>query len=113
VLTELGAKKAQTREHDYKLFDALGLFLRVGLSGSKLWRSKYRYDDRECLLALDSYPETSLKDAHALRARTLVSPEFCVRNFQRIVGKGESGGQLSIVSPEFRNLIRNYGIYRN
>lgn len=50
-----------------KLFDERGLYLLVNPSGSKLWRFKYRYNGKEKLLALGSFPEISLKRARDRR----------------------------------------------
>jgi hypothetical protein len=40
------------REKSYQPFDALGLYLEIAATGSKLWRLKYRDDGRENRLAL-------------------------------------------------------------
>lgn len=37
-LTEAQVRAAKTREKPYKLFDTHGLYLRVELSGGRLWR---------------------------------------------------------------------------
>ena len=52
---------------NYKLADALGLFLLVQPSGGKLWRLKYRVDGREKKLGFGTYPEVSLSDARKRR----------------------------------------------
>jgi integrase len=44
------------------------MFLLVSPSGSKLWRLKYRFEGKEKLLALGSYPEVSLIKAREKRA---------------------------------------------
>jgi len=81
-LTDMAVNKAKAREKPFKLTDEKGLFLlvssvrRVGLKkASKLWRFKYRFDGKEKLLALGSYPELSLADARQKRdlARELVA----------------------------------------
>ena len=50
-----------------KLSDGGGLQLWITQSGSKLWRLAYRYGGKQKLLALGSYPVTSLADARAKR----------------------------------------------
>lgn len=62
-LTDVQLKKAKCSEKNQKLFDAKGLFLFLTPAGGKLWRMKYRFAGKEKLLALGSYPETSLKEA--------------------------------------------------
>jgi hypothetical protein len=50
-----------------KLSDGGGLQLWITESGSKLWRLAYRYGGKQKLLALGSYPVTSLADARGKR----------------------------------------------
>jgi integrase len=58
---------AKPKNTPYKLFDGGGLFIFCTPSGGKLWRLKYRIEEKEKLLALGSYPEVNLKDARARR----------------------------------------------
>lgn len=67
ALTDTQVRNAKPREKSYKLFDERGLFLLIKPNGGKLWRFKYRYDGKEKLLALGTYPDTSLKDARDSR----------------------------------------------
>jgi hypothetical protein len=67
MLTDTAIRAAKPREKSYKLFDALGLYLEVAPTGSKLWRLKYRHDGRENRLALGAHPDTSLKQARERR----------------------------------------------
>jgi integrase len=62
----------------FKLFDDKGLFLLVKPTASgwgKWWRFKYRFDNKEKLLSLGTYPEISLGQAREKRdeARKLVA----------------------------------------
>lgn len=67
MLTDTQIKKAKAAEKAYKISDSGGLYLQVAVSGSKLWRLKYRVDGKEKLLALGAYPHISLADARAAR----------------------------------------------
>lgn len=67
ALTDTAIKKAKPAKKQYKLFDERGLFLLVAPKGGKWWRFKYRFDSKEKLLSLGTYPDTSLKDARAQR----------------------------------------------
>jgi len=67
TLTATQINKAKAKEKDYKLFDGGGLFLLVTKRNTKLWRLKYRFDGKEKLLALGSYPDVSLAQARELR----------------------------------------------
>jgi len=57
----------KTKENKNKLFDGGGLFLLLTPSGGKLWRFKYRFGDKEKVLALGPYPEISLAEARTKR----------------------------------------------
>ncbi|MBT3832705.1 MAG: integrase arm-type DNA-binding domain-containing protein, partial [Gammaproteobacteria bacterium] len=62
-LTDLEARRAKPKNKDYKLSVERGLHLLVKKSGSKYWRMKYRFGDKEKTLAFGVYPETSLAEA--------------------------------------------------
>jgi len=66
-MSEIKARNAKPRANAYKIFDGGGLYLFVTPSGGKLWRFKYRFDQKGKLLALGSYPEISLLDARQKR----------------------------------------------
>jgi len=74
-LTATAVKQANPRQKDYKMSDGGGLFLLVKKTGSKYWRLKYRYADKEKSLALGVYPEITLSKARELKedARRLVA----------------------------------------
>lgn len=67
ALTDTAIRTAKAGASDRKLADSKGLYLLVTVSGSKLWRLKYRIDGKEKKLALGSYPEVGLKVARARR----------------------------------------------
>lgn len=73
ALKELEVRYATKRARDYKLTDGEGLYLLVRPNGSKLWRMKYRYADREKLLAFGRYPDVSLAEARLRRAAAKVA----------------------------------------
>lgn len=72
-LTDTAARNAKPREKPYKLSDGHGLYLQVDPSGSKLWRLKYRFNDKEKRLSFGVYPVVSLAHARErqLEARRL------------------------------------------
>jgi integrase len=75
ALSEARVRAAKPAEKPYKIFDKRGLFLLVAPSGGRLWRFRYRFGGAEKLLALGSYPDTSLKRAREKRddARSLLA----------------------------------------
>ena len=74
-LTDVSVRTAKATDKPAKLFDERGLFLLVSPSGGKWWRLKYRFEGKEKLLSLGTYPDTPLKLAREARdnARQLVA----------------------------------------
>ena len=66
-LNDLKARTAKPKEKPYKLSDFDGLYLLVTEKGHKWWRFRYRFDGKEKLLSLGTYPEISLADARLRR----------------------------------------------
>ncbi len=67
ALTDISVRTAAAKEKQYKLPDGKGLHLLVHTNGSKYWRFRYRFGDKEKMLAIGVYPEVSLKDARNKR----------------------------------------------
>ncbi len=67
ALNDMKIRTAKPKEKFYKLTDGDGLYLHVTEKGGKLWRFRYRFDGKEKLLALGSYPEITLLDARQRR----------------------------------------------
>lgn len=77
ALTNTSVSNAKSAEKPYKVYDTGGLFMQVTPKGGKWWRFKYRYQGKEKLLSLGTYPDVSLKDARSKRdnARRLLASE--------------------------------------
>ena len=75
-LSEQLIKTAKPKQKPYKLSDAEGLSLLVTPAGGRLWRLRYRYSGRESMIALGSYPATSLKQARERRDVALLEVQF-------------------------------------
>lgn len=67
ALTDTAIRNAKPGAKPAKLFDERGLFLLVTPTGGKWWRLKYRFEGKEKLLSLGTYPDVSLKDARERR----------------------------------------------
>lgn len=67
ALSDIKVRNEKPGTKQKKLFDGDGLFLLVTPQGGKRWRFKYRFDGKEKLLALGTYPEVSLADARQRR----------------------------------------------
>ena len=66
-LNDLKVRTSKPKEKPYKLSDIDGLYLLVTEKGHKWWRFRYRFDGKEKLLSLGTYPEISLADARTRR----------------------------------------------
>lgn len=67
ALSDVAVRNAKPSAKARKLYDERGLFLLVNPNGSKWWRLKYRFADREKLLSLGIYPDVPLKSAREQR----------------------------------------------
>ena len=77
ALTDVSIRNAKPRDKAYKLYDEGGLFIQVTPTGGKWWRLKYRFNGKEKLLSLGTYPEVSLSGARSRRddARKLLAQD--------------------------------------
>jgi integrase len=75
ALSDMAIRSAKARPQAFKLSDERGLYLLVGVNGSKLWRFKYRMAGKEKLLSFGAYPDVGLKLARERRddARRLLA----------------------------------------
>ena len=75
ALTDTKVRSVKPREKSFKIADGKGLFLVVKPNGSKYWRFRYRFANKEKLLAIGIYPDVTLADARRKRdeARKLLA----------------------------------------
>ena len=66
-LSESKVEAARPMVNTYRLFDGGGLILFVTPGGGKWWRFKYRFEGKQKMLALGTYPEVNLDDARCGR----------------------------------------------
>lgn len=70
-LTDTQLKKVRAEDKPVRLYDERGLYVEVRGTAdggaSKWWRFKYRFDGKEKLLSLGTYPDVSLQDARRRR----------------------------------------------
>ncbi|HEV2287047.1 MAG TPA: integrase arm-type DNA-binding domain-containing protein, partial [Steroidobacteraceae bacterium] len=74
-LTDTKIRNAKPRAKPFKLYDADGLFLIVTPVGGRWWRQRYRWQGKEQMLSLGTYPEIDLATARQRRddARKLLA----------------------------------------
>lgn len=66
-LSDVQLRNLKAEAKPYRRADGGGLFVEVRPNGSRLWRLAYRFDGKQKLMALGSYPETSLARAREKR----------------------------------------------
>src|SRR3990167_6722752 len=77
ALTDIKVRTVKPREKSYKIADGKGLFLVIKPNGSKYWRFRYHFADKEKLLSIGVYPDVTLADARRKRdeARKLLTDD--------------------------------------
>lgn len=105
-LTDAKAKNAKPREKSHKLADGGGMYLLVDPKGGKYWRLKFRFEGKERVLALGTYPEVSLAEAREKRelARKRLASGIdpgAVKKAQKAAKAAETKNGFEIVAREW------------
>lgn len=69
MLTDTQIRTTKPGAKPVRLYDERGLYLEITPNGGRWWRFKYRYDGKEKLLSMGTYPDTPLKAARDKRDR--------------------------------------------
>lgn len=67
MLTVTKLDGLKPREKLYRVADSGGLCIEIHQNGARYWRYRYRFADKQKMLSLGAYPETSLKAARKKR----------------------------------------------
>ena len=67
ALNDAAIRALKPKNRVFAVADSHGLCIEVAVSGSKLWRFRYRYGGRARNLSFGRYPEVSLKEARQRR----------------------------------------------
>lgn len=67
MLTQTAVQAAKPRDKPYKISDGNGLYLLIETNGSKLWRVRYFFDNKEKMLSLGAFPDVTIAQARAKR----------------------------------------------
>ncbi|HBL4669653.1 TPA: tyrosine-type recombinase/integrase [Salmonella enterica subsp. enterica serovar Derby] len=62
-LTDIAVKNAKPSDKQIKLSDGKGLYLLVHPNSSKYWQAAYRYDGKQKVFSIGTYPSVSLSEA--------------------------------------------------
>src|SRR5918995_7366415 len=100
MLTEGAVRDAEPREKTYKLSDTGGLFVMVNPDGSRWWRLRYKYGEKERGISLGTYPLVSLRLARQRRddAKRMLQ-EGLDPSHQRRGGRGLPKGGVGVGGP--------------
>ncbi|MGB9190589.1 tyrosine-type recombinase/integrase [Acinetobacter sp.] len=67
MLTDAFVRKIKPAEKKTKYADEKGMYLEVTPSGGMHWRMKFRFNSKENIFSIGSYPETTLAQARRVR----------------------------------------------
>ena len=67
MLTDTRIRNLSPKSNQYRVADSHGLVIEINPNGSRLWRHRYRYNNKATMLSLGSYPLVSLLDARQAR----------------------------------------------
>ena len=105
-LTHLDIRNAKPAEKPYKLSDGGGLHLLIQPNGNKFWRYRYRFGGVEKMLALGSYPASSLADARGRRdaAKKLLeagSDPSAQKKLEKMAAAASARNTFGVIADEF------------
>jgi integrase len=67
VLTDTKIRNLKRKKKLYRIADSQGLTLEINPNGSKLWRHRYRFNNRATMMSLGPYPLVTLLEARQAR----------------------------------------------
>lgn len=75
ALTDTAIRNAKVTDKAFTLTDERGLSIQINPNGGKWWRLRYRFEGKENMLSLGTYPDVGLKEARERRdaARKLLA----------------------------------------
>ena len=105
ALSHFDISAARPKDRPFKLADGAGLHLLVQPNGKKFWRFRYQFAGVEKMMALGSYPATSLADARAKRddARKLIeagSDPSVQKRLTRLANEAASRNTFKLIAAE-------------
>lgn len=110
-LSEVAVRSAKPKEKPYKLSDANGLYLMVSVTGSRLWRYDYRFQNKRRTLAIGSYPLISLAEARKRRddAKRLLLDGIDPGEHKRQAAADTAKPTFGLVADEYIERLRHDG----
>ena len=105
ALSHFEITAARPKDRPFKLADGDGLHLLVQPNGKKFWRFRYQFAGVEKMMALGSYPATSLAEARTRRdeARKLIeagSDPSVQKKLARLANEAASRNTFKLIAAE-------------
>ena len=69
MLNDTQVRSYRSKDKLYRVSDSHGLCIEINPNGSKLWRHRYRFNNKATMVSLGTYPEISILDARQARNR--------------------------------------------
>ena len=66
-LNDTQLRNLKSKDKLYRIADSNGLAIEIAISGSKIWRYRYRFNSKPTMITLGHYPAMSLLDARQAR----------------------------------------------
>ena len=66
-LNDTQLRNLKSKDKLYRIADSNGLAIEIAISGSKIWRYRYRFNNKPTMITLGHYPAMSLLDARQAR----------------------------------------------
>ncbi|KUM25630.1 integrase [Mesorhizobium loti] len=111
ALSDVKCRNARPASKLFKLSDGGGLQLWVQPTGSRLWRLAYRFDGKQKLLALGSYPLISLAEARQARddAKRLLLAGMDPAHERRSRKAGSAKDTFRSIAEEYVDKLKKEG----
>ena len=105
-LTDKVIRDLKPKAKVYQVADSEGLSIEVALSGSKLWRFRFRFGGRERIMSFGKYPEVTLEAARRKKteARLVVQDGIdpgLERKRARLMAKSNAANTFETVATEY------------
>ena len=101
MLTDIKVRNFKPKDKLYRRADSHGLTIEINPNGSKLWRHRYRYNNKATMMSLGHYPEVSLLDARQQRDNNK-------QQLKKGVNPRRVQSSSSITKPTFKDMFNKW-----